>query len=407
MLESTTSHSTEIRMKKVLITLILITFAGMVSAQPFSSGHYSKTFQDPSRNNRNVTAEIYYPADAAGNNVPIAVNGGNFPVVVFGHGFVMTWEAYENIWEALNAAGYIAVFPTTESGFSPNHSEFGKDIAFLVTAIQSEGQLSSSILFGRVSGTSAVMGHSMGGGSSFLAIQHNPSITAIANLAAAETNPSAIGAASNITIPALVIAGANDCITPPGGNQLAMYNALSSTCKAYVSITGASHCQFANSNFNCNFGELTCSPAPTISRATQHGIVNQVLIPWLDYQLKSDCNQAAVFENLIANPSGFTAQKNCVLCPVSDEIPETALDGILIYPTITGQYFQITSPKAPVKNAVAQVFDARGKMMMTVDFSVDQNESFQIDASEWSPGIYFVRVESGSGFSTLKKVLRY
>jgi hypothetical protein len=51
----------------------------------------------------------------------------------------------------------------------------------------------------------------MGGGSSFLAVQYNPAITAIANLAAAETNPSAIAAAANITIPALVIAGANDC----------------------------------------------------------------------------------------------------------------------------------------------------------------------------------------------------
>lgn len=148
-------------MHRFILSFILIVFSGQVFAQTFSTGHYTKVFQDPSRSNRNINAEIYYPADTDGNNVPVAVSGGAFPVVIFGHGFVMVWSAYENIWNTLTEAGFIAVFPTTEDGFSPNHTEFGKDIAFLVTAIQSEGQLSSSILYNRVASTSAVMGHSV------------------------------------------------------------------------------------------------------------------------------------------------------------------------------------------------------------------------------------------------------
>ncbi len=389
-------------MLRLLLSILLLAFFSQAVAQSFSTGHYTKVFQDPSRNNRNINAEIYYPSDSDGNNVPVALNGGSFPVVVFGHGFVMTWSAYENVWDALAEAGFIVVFPTTEDGFSPNHTEFGKDIAFLVTALQNEGQLSTSILFNRVASTSAVMGHSMGGGSSFLAIQYNPNITAIANLAAAETNPSAIAACANITIPALVIAGANDCITPPATNQLAMYNALASNCKSYVSITGGSHCQFANSNFNCNFGELTCSPAPAISRTQQHAIKNSVLIPWLNYQLKNDCNAAATFENLIANPSGFTAQKNCVLCATSvgNEISDENL--IHVHPTITGDFITISAPSVPVKSTLLTITDQKGKVVFKKVLSIDQNSSEKISLQDLSPGIYFVKAAD-----RITKVMKY
>ena len=392
-------------MTRILLTLLILTLWLPVIAQSFSTGHYTKVFQDPSRNNRNINAEIYYPADTDGNNVPVSVNGGAFPVVVFGHGFVMTWSAYENVWDALTGSGFIAVFPTTEDGFAPNHTEFGKDIAFLVTAIQNEGLLSSSILFNRVASTSAVMGHSMGGGSSFLAVQYNPAITAIANLAAAETNPSAIAACANISIPALVIAGANDCITPPATNQLAMYNALASNCKAYISITGASHCQFANSNFNCSFGELTCTPAPAISRAQQHTIMNSVLIPWLEYQLKNDCNAATTFENLVANPTGFTAQKNCVLCPVGIGENHAGTFALSVYPTITGKSLFISLAGPAHHKLMAEVLDPRGRQVFRKEMLSAKGQFSELDVTTIPSGMYWIRVSaSGSDYLTKRFV---
>ena len=109
------------------------------------------------------------------------------------------------------------------------------------------------------------MGHSMGGGASFLAAQLNSNIKTLVNFAPAETNPSAITAAASITIPSLIFAGVNDCVTPQNTNQIPMYNGLGSSCKTLISIIGASHCQMSNSNSLCNFGELTCTPTATIT----------------------------------------------------------------------------------------------------------------------------------------------
>ncbi|MFM7901937.1 MAG: T9SS type A sorting domain-containing protein, partial [Bacteroidota bacterium] len=371
-------------------------------AQTFSTGHTTITFTDATRNNRSVPAEVYYPADADGENVPVAALGGTFPVVVFGHGFVMVWSAYENIWTPLTENGFIAVFPTTESGFSPNHTEFGKDIAFLVTAMQSEGNNASSPFFGRVDYTSAVMGHSMGGGSSFLAMQYNPNITAVVNLAAAETNPSAIAACSTITQHALVIAGGNDCVTPPTPNQLAMYNALGSNCKVYVSIDGASHCQFANSNFNCTFGELTCTPAAAISRATQHSIVNSLIVPWLKFELENDCNAGLSFELLVTNPSGFTAQKNCYFCTVSIEEQLAELSALEVLPSIGNGIIQI---KNAMVNTVVTVYSVDGKWIQGSKFQLSTSAETSIDLTHLEAGMYMLRFQSPNGSIATRRVI--
>lgn len=389
-------------MRIAISTLLLFISYTPIWAQTFSTGHTAITFTDAARNNRSIPAEVYYPADADGENVPVATLGGTFPVVVFGHGFVMVWSAYENIWTPLTENGFIAVFPTTEGGFSPNHTEFGKDIAFLITAMQGEGNNASSPFFGRVDITSAVMGHSMGGGSSFLAMQYNPNITAVVNLAAAETNPSAIAACSTITQHALVIAGGNDCITPPAGNQLAMYNALSSNCKVYVSIDGASHCQFANSNFNCTFGELTCSPAAAISRATQHSIVTSLIVPWLKFELENDCNAGLAFEQLVTNPTGFTAQKNCYFCTVSNQEELDGLSALEVYPSIGNGVIQIRNG---VTNTDVAVYAADGKLIHGSRLRLSTSTETNIDLSHLDAGMYMLRFHSPNGHVATRRVV--
>jgi len=280
-------------------------------AQLYQVGHKQQTFVDPSRSKRNITSEIYYPSKATGNNVPIAP--GQFPVLVFGHGFVMTWSAYEDVWNAIVPQGYILVFPTTETSFSPSHLDFGKDIAFLVGAMRAEGTNSSSFYFGSVAAQSAVMGHSMGGGAAFLSVQYDSTITALATLAAAVTNPSSITAAHDIEIPSLVIAAANDCVAPPAQHQVPMYESLSSLCKTFVSITGGSHCQFADYNLFCSIGEGSCSPQPTISRLQQQATTFSFLIPWLNYFLKGNTEAGTQFQTILSTGEGITSLQNCSL----------------------------------------------------------------------------------------------
>jgi pimeloyl-ACP methyl ester carboxylesterase len=299
-------------MKRISLVTILFIFIGSISvAQPFLIGHKQQTFIDAARSNRSIDAEIYYPANSAGDNVPMA--SGAFPTLIFGHGFVMTWDAYDYLWNGIVPSGYILVFPKSEGSFSPSHTDFGKDIAFLVDAMKLEGLNQSSTFYNAVSDKSAVMGHSMGGGSAFLSVQYNSSITALATLAAAVTNPSSVNAASGIQIPSLTISGANDCIAPTADHQTPMYNALVSSCKTYINLLGASHCQFAGTSFTCSFGEATCLPASAITSEVQHNLTLQLLLPWLANYLKNDCDAGNSFQEFITNNSAFTFEQNCTL----------------------------------------------------------------------------------------------
>ncbi|NDE04228.1 MAG: hypothetical protein EB003_06220, partial [Flavobacteriia bacterium] len=126
--------------KLALITLIGLFHTTLSFAQTLSVGHTTLTFNDPNRTGgfgsgagpgRQIQTEIYYPAAVAGENVAFA--NGQFPIIVFGHGFAMNWDAYSNIWNQLVPLGYIMAFPRTESGLfpSPSHGDFGQDIALV------------------------------------------------------------------------------------------------------------------------------------------------------------------------------------------------------------------------------------------------------------------------------------
>jgi len=202
--------------------------------------------------------------------------------------------------------GYIVAFPDTETGL-PSHGDFGDDIAFLVGAIQAEGANAASVLFGAVGIKSAVGGHSMGGGASFLAAGGNTSIDALFNFAAAETSPSAIAAAGSVSVPTLVIEGTDDCVTPSAGNTGDMYAALNTPCQSLISITGGSHCQFANNDFVCSLGQIGCGGS--ITQGDQENIVITYLLPFLNYHLKMDCDAGTTFDNLLnIQFDGFPAQ---------------------------------------------------------------------------------------------------
>ncbi len=359
-------------------------------SQSFQIGHKQQTFVDASRSNRTITAEIYYPAATAGDNVSIAL--GPFPVLVFGHGFVMDWSAYLPEWNALVPNGYIMVFPTTESSIIPSHENFGKDIAYLIGAMKAQGADSASTFFDAVSNTSAVMGHSMGGGSAFLAVEYDSSITALATLAAANTNPSSIAAAASISIPSIVFSASNDCVTPPAEHQLPMYNSLSSNCKTFVSITGGSHCQFAKSNFNCSFGEGTCSPQPTITPAAQQATTLNLLLPWLNYYLKNDQASGVQFQDLITAGNGITTQQNCSLSPTN--LGNVAMPvPVQFFPNPFSISTTLQSNVA-LENATLSVFDTYGKVVL--EMNNINGKTIVLSRKNLASGLYFFRITEGN-----------
>jgi hypothetical protein len=374
-------------LKKLFYFFVFLFLVQLVNAQTFSIGHLQSTFTDTSRSNRQIPCEIYYPSTLTGNNTPIAA--GQFPVLVFGHGFVISWSAYDIYWQTLVPEGFIIVFPTTESSFAPSHLNFGKDLAYLTQAMKAEGINSSSLLYGAVDSSCAVMGHSMGGGCAFLAMQYDSSITAFATVAAAVTNPSSVVAANSVIKPGLVFSGANDCVAPSADHQLPMYDSLSSVCKSYISITGGDHCQFASYNFNCSFGQSACSPQATINASTQQSIMFSHLLPWLNFYLKNNCTAGDDFQNLITMSSGISSQQNCTLncnttgVNVQENLPDFTIECpttgtmTLIYDKrLQGKYFSVNS--------------AEGRTLL---IGILKPESTVLDIHTCNPGLYFIYVE--------------
>ena len=259
-----------------------------LTAQPYQVGKLNLGLHDPDRGNRRIPVVIYYPAMEAGENAPMDTAAATFPVICFGHGFVMNVNSYGNICQALVPAGFIVAFPKTETGIAPSHTALAKDISFVIRYLQEQGNTPGSFFHHRIAAINCAMGHSMGGGAAVLAASFNKEIHSIVLLAPAETRTSAIEAAGNVVVPALVFSGADDCITPPSKHHLPIFNTLKSSDKIFISITGGNHCYMADDNRLCNLGEASCSGDTQISREEQQAIINRYLLPWLRYHLKGE-----------------------------------------------------------------------------------------------------------------------
>lgn len=306
-------------MKTPLLLLCLLSTI-YAFAQPFATGHTTITFNDPARTGgygsgggpgRQIQCEVYYPADNAGNNVPVAA--GDFPIIVFGHGFFMAWDAYENVWEHYVPQGYLMVFPRTEGNINPNHADFGKDLVIAAQRMELLASDGVSPFDGHWNGKTGVMGHSMGGGATFLAAgDPATSFAVVVGMAPAETTPSAIAATAGVHAPTLVFSGTADAVTPPADHHVPIYNAVpASICRQFVSIAGGAHCYFANANAACDFGEGSSGGNITINRAEQQDIVFDLLDPWLSFYLKGVCNDWPVFTGLLATDTRIAAQNDC------------------------------------------------------------------------------------------------
>jgi pimeloyl-ACP methyl ester carboxylesterase len=301
--------------------LLLLIFSPLLVFSQFQIGHRTITFNDPTRSGgfgsgggpgRQIQTEIYYPSYTSGENTPVPTFP-TFPVIVFGHGFAMGWDAYQNIWEHLVTQGYIMAFVRTEGSLipSPSHANFGDDLALVATKMLALNGTAGSQFNGKVKQKVVLMGHSMGGGATMLAAANNTSIAGIVGLAPAETNPTAIGVCPNITVPALIFSGSSDGVTPAAEHHIPIYQGIASTCKSFVSITGGAHCYFANPNFNCDFGESTSSQGISISRAEQQLLTYAILDPWLQYVLGSDCFAFTDFQWKLNNTIGTINQGTC------------------------------------------------------------------------------------------------
>jgi pimeloyl-ACP methyl ester carboxylesterase len=366
-----------------LSILVCLSCVDTAICQPYQIGHVTISFTDSSRNDRQIPVEVYYPALAAGEEVPVAP--GQFPVLSFGHGFVMGVGSYTNFSEFLVPEGYIFVLSNTETGISPSHQDFGLDLSYILNAFEQENNDPGSLFFGTISDMNAVMGHSMGGGSSMLAAAGDTIVKAVVNFAAANTTPSAIAAATSIEVPALLFSGSEDCVAPPAVHQEPMYDSLASSCRTWIDITGGGHCYFANDNFLCTFGENSCGPDLTITREEQQATTFSFLLPWLDYFLKGDEAAWEVFSDSLASSQRITYEQDCEMTGIPWK--ETGNLNLKAFPVPFHDNFTITGD---FEARQLQVFDISGRLVF--EGPVNGNLPVTVNTSYLETGFYQFRL---------------
>ncbi|MBS3768319.1 MAG: alpha/beta fold hydrolase [Candidatus Cloacimonetes bacterium] len=229
-------------MKKIIFVLLLylILFTTLFS---YDFEQFSKTYVDPSRDDRPILTQIYYPT--ASNEI--------FPTIVFAHGWLLNYTNYSQLSQDLAAEGWIVALPRTEGGLFPSHQDFALDLSFVANSLQIDGNDSTSVLYNMVDSISVVMGHSMGGGCAVLSAAESDVFDGLVSFAAAETDPSAINAALAITVPSITYSAADDNITPPASHQIPIYENLASLYKSFVSFLDEDHLGITSNQiaYNC------------------------------------------------------------------------------------------------------------------------------------------------------------
>jgi dienelactone hydrolase len=356
----------------------------------FAVGHVSESFTDPSRADRAIACEIYYPSNTGGDNVSVA--DGQFPFVVFGHGFVMDYAAYGNITEALVSEGFVMIYVETEGGFAPVHNDFGLDLAFMADHFYDEIANAASPFYGRLEDRCAIMGHSMGGGATWLAATTSASVDCIAGLAPAETNPSAIAAASSVNVPALVFSGSSDAVTAPATNHVPIFEGTASACKYFVNIIEGSHCGYADSGSLCDFGEFGFNG---LSREEQQEITHDLLLAYFDYYLRDIASGLGVIQNYDSPQSNTETQIECL-----SSVANTEVQGMLVFPNPCTESLFLEGDANGSMNYCVMDLTGREVVSGVLMFSGGRAE---VSTVQLPAGVYTMRVDDGSGVWFVKR----
>lgn len=306
---------------RVIWAVALVATSGVAQAidfslpGPFAVGERELTILRPDATE--FPAIFLYPATTAGVDAIFDPSGGPYPAVTFGHGFVQAAQQYGPTLAHLASHGYLVVATNSQITLTPDHAAFAEDLRYSLDFLTNESLDPGSPLFGHVAvDRYGASGHSMGAGASLLAAASDPQIRAVANLAASETNPSAIAAMASVNIPVSLITGSADAIVPAATNGQLMYDAAAAPRQLPL-ILGGSHCGFQDFPFPffCDVG--------TITPEQQLATTRRELTAFFDLYLKEDesaWRQVWGPERLMA--PGIVAQidPGVVLIPESFEV---------------------------------------------------------------------------------------
>lgn len=382
-------------MKIKLQFLSLFVLISMAMNAQYQVGEKTVIYTDPNRDNREIECVIYYPATVGG--VDAAIASGTFPAIIFGHGTAMADPTlYQYLWDALPAAGYICLVPTTEDASpplgAPDHESFGLDLRFINLQIKAENDNVASFFFNHVTERTAIMGHSLGGKGTLIAAANNNDLTTIVTLCAALGDPpwpydgNGYDVINNslpfITVPSLVVDTEFDCVVPVDEGQFVTYELLNVDCKTYVKILGGGHCYMASSDASsCETAEGwmggNCEGDFTISRADQNQTVLDIILPYFEFMLKDVAIAEDEFLTYITSSPEVTYIRDC-------EIPDPQIDEIDIYNNVAN----INVPYGTPQNT------AISQLVQTTTIS-DTDAGTHVVNLNWSVAGYNANVPSG------------
>jgi predicted dienelactone hydrolase len=276
------SEDTWVRARKVLLWsaalfLALLaspaTWAQLSAPGPYGAGWVEVGVQRPGGGSFN--ALLFYPATSSGQGATYDGGGAPYPAITFGHGWITAVTRYPSTLEHLATWGYFVIASESSGGLFPDHSAFADDLRWCLTYLENQHGNPSSWLFQQVDVANfGASGHSMGGGASILATQRDTRIRALANMAAAETSPSAIAAIAGVYVPVCLIAGDEDSIAPPTANAIPMYDNAQAPRRLPI-LDGGWHCGFLDSSFfGCDSGSLPRATQLSLTRGLLTGFFN-------------------------------------------------------------------------------------------------------------------------------------
>ena len=234
-------------------------------AGPYAPGWLETTVTRP--NKSRFQSLLYYPAKAPGQNAVFEPNGAPYPGIAFGHGYLTAPDKYRSTLAHLASRGYLVMAPRSGGELFPSHRDFAGDLSHCLTWLVGQNANISSFLCGKVNTEMfGLSGHSMGGGCSILAAAADDRVKAVVNLAAANTNPSAIAAMISVRAPVSLIAGTQDAIVPVGSHGQLMY-LNGATSRQLPLILGGCHCGFLDSPMIfCDSGSISGSQQLSTTR---------------------------------------------------------------------------------------------------------------------------------------------
>jgi dienelactone hydrolase len=214
----------------------------------------------PGSNERRLTVEVWYPADAPAAepevaDAPLDGSGGPYPLIVFSHGLTGSRRQSVSYTQHLASHGYIVAspdFPLSNGGAPGGPRLFAvisqpEDVSFVIDKmLEFDGQdghlLHSAIDEERI----GLTGHSLGALTTYLTA-YGPKRDERVKAALPISIPGCFfpeGLAGDTSIPMMLLTGSDDLVVPSRGSERSY--GIANAPKYLVILDGADHIRFAD-----------------------------------------------------------------------------------------------------------------------------------------------------------------